>query len=68
MSTLRLKRRRDIGRQKWQFVAVLVTVVIGVSLFAGIVFSLGSTSAISNIIAGYTMTYRRADSTRSSRY
>lgn len=35
MSTLRLKRRRDIGRQKWQFVAVLVTVVIGVSLFAG---------------------------------
>jgi small-conductance mechanosensitive channel len=32
----------------------------GVSLFAGIVFSLGSTSAISNVIAGYTMTYRRA--------
>jgi small-conductance mechanosensitive channel len=32
----------------------------GVSIFAGIVFSLGSTSAISNIIAGYTMTYRRA--------
>jgi small-conductance mechanosensitive channel len=32
----------------------------GVSIFAGIVFSLGSTSAISNIVAGYTMTYRRA--------
>jgi small-conductance mechanosensitive channel len=32
----------------------------GVSLFIGIVFSLGSSSAISNIIAGYTMTYRRA--------
>jgi len=32
----------------------------GVSLFAGVVFSLGSTSAISNIVAGYTMTYRRA--------
>ena len=32
----------------------------GVSLFVGIVFSLGSSSAISNIIAGYTMTYRRA--------
>jgi small-conductance mechanosensitive channel len=32
----------------------------GVSLFAGVIFSLGSTSAISNIIAGYTMTYRRA--------
>ncbi len=32
----------------------------GVSLFVGIVFSLGSSSAISNIIAGYMMTYRRA--------
>ncbi len=32
----------------------------GVSIFVGIVFSLGSTSAVANIIAGYTMTYRRA--------
>ena len=32
----------------------------GVSLFIGIVFSLGSSSAISNVIAGYMMTYRRA--------
>jgi len=32
----------------------------GVSLFAGVVLSLGSSSVISNIIAGYTMTYRRA--------
>ena len=32
----------------------------GVSLFLGVVFSLGSSSAISNIIAGYMMTYRRA--------
>jgi small-conductance mechanosensitive channel len=32
----------------------------GVSLFAGIIFSLGSSSVISNLIAGYTMTYRRA--------
>lgn len=32
----------------------------GVTLFIGIVFSLGSSSAISNIIAGYLMTYRRA--------
>ena len=32
----------------------------GVSLFLGIVFSLGSTSIIANIIAGYSMTYRRA--------
>jgi small-conductance mechanosensitive channel len=32
----------------------------GVSLFIGVVFSLGSSSAVSNIIAGYMMTYRRA--------
>jgi small-conductance mechanosensitive channel len=32
----------------------------GVSLFIGIIFSLGSSSAISNIVAGYMMTYRRA--------
>jgi len=32
----------------------------GVSLFAGVVFSLGSTSIIANTIAGYSMTYRRA--------
>ncbi len=32
----------------------------GVSLFAGVLFSLGSSSVISNVIAGYTMTYRRA--------
>jgi small-conductance mechanosensitive channel len=32
----------------------------GISLLLGIVFSLGSSSAISNLIAGYTMTYRRA--------
>jgi small-conductance mechanosensitive channel len=32
----------------------------GVSLFLGVVFSLGSSTAIANIIAGYMMTYRRA--------
>jgi small-conductance mechanosensitive channel len=32
----------------------------GISIFIGVIFSLGSSSAISNIIAGYTMTYRRA--------
>ncbi len=32
----------------------------GVSLFVGVVFSLGSSSMVSNIIAGYMMTYRRA--------
>ncbi len=35
MSLLDLKVRRDIGRQKWQFIAVVVTVVLGVALFAG---------------------------------
>jgi small-conductance mechanosensitive channel len=32
----------------------------GISLLLGLVFSLGSTSVIGNIIAGYTMIYRRA--------
>jgi small-conductance mechanosensitive channel len=32
----------------------------GVSLFLGVVFSLGSSSFIANMIAGYSMTYRRA--------
>lgn len=32
----------------------------GVSIFLGVIFSLGSSSFVSNIIAGYTMTYRRA--------
>ena len=32
----------------------------GVTLFLGVLFSLGSSSYISNIIAGYSMTYRRA--------
>jgi small-conductance mechanosensitive channel len=32
----------------------------GLSIFIGVVFSLGSSSAIANMIAGYLMTYRRA--------
>jgi small-conductance mechanosensitive channel len=32
----------------------------GISLFIGVVFSLGSSSLIGNLIAGYSMTYRRA--------
>jgi small-conductance mechanosensitive channel len=32
----------------------------GISLFIGVIFSLGSSSAIANIIAGYMLTYRRA--------
>ncbi len=32
----------------------------GISIFLGVLFSLGSSSLLSNIIAGYTMAYRRA--------
>jgi small-conductance mechanosensitive channel len=32
----------------------------GISIFAGVVFSLGSSSAVANIVAGYALTYRRA--------
>ena len=32
----------------------------GVSIFIGVIFSLGSSSFVSNLIAGYSMTYRRA--------
>jgi small-conductance mechanosensitive channel len=32
----------------------------GISVFMGVLFSFGSSSFISNIIAGYTITYRRA--------
>jgi small-conductance mechanosensitive channel len=32
----------------------------GISVFLGVVFSLGSSSLIGNLIAGYSMTYRRA--------
>ena len=31
----------------------------GISIFIGVIFSLGSTSAISNILAGYSLIYRR---------
>lgn len=32
----------------------------GISIFLGVIVSLGSSSAIANMIAGYSMTYRRA--------
>lgn len=32
----------------------------GVSIFLGVIFSLGSSSVVSNVLAGLTMTYRRA--------
>lgn len=53
MSTLSLKRRRDISRQKWQFIAVLVTVVLGVMLFAG------SYNAYLNLGSSLDGTYER---------
>ncbi len=31
-----------------------------ISLFLGVIFSIGSSSVVSNVIAGYSMTYRRA--------
>lgn len=57
-----------------RFVAVAFAVVVaypyipgsqspafqGVSIFIGVIFSLGSSSFIANLIAGYSMTYRRA--------
>ena len=53
MSTLSTKRRRDIGRQKWQFIAVLVTVVLGVMLFAA------SFNAYLNLGSSLDGTYER---------
>jgi small-conductance mechanosensitive channel len=32
----------------------------GITIFIGVLFSLGSSSLLANVIAGYTMTYRRA--------
>ena len=36
MSTLAKKRRRDFRRRKWQFMAVLLTITLGVMLYAAI--------------------------------
>jgi len=43
-------------------VKIIVTTATfkGISIFLGVIFSLGSSSFIGNMIAGYTMTYRRA--------
>ena len=53
MSYLGIKRGRDMRRQRWQFVAVLVTIVLGVMLFAA------SYDAYRNLEASYTDTYDR---------
>lgn len=51
MRILRRKLRRDLRRQRWQFVAVAVTIVLGVMLFAA------SYDAFLNLSASYQQTY-----------
>lgn len=53
MSYLGTKRRRDMGRQRWQFLAVLVTIVLGVMMFAA------SYDAYRNLETSYNDTYDR---------
>jgi putative ABC transport system permease protein len=53
VSYLSRKRRRDIKRQKWQFLAVGVTVVIGVMMFAA------TYDSYLNLTASYEQTYER---------
>jgi putative ABC transport system permease protein len=50
---LSLKRRRDIREQRWQFVAVLITIVLGVMMFAA------SYDAYRNLTISYGGTYDR---------
>jgi len=47
------KRRRDLGRQKWQFLAVVATVVIGVMMFAA------TYDSYRNLQVSYQRTYER---------
>ncbi|MCL1692992.1 MAG: FtsX-like permease family protein [Actinomycetia bacterium] len=53
MSYLSKKRRRDMRRQRWQFLAVGVTVVIGVMMFAA------TYDSYLNLTASYEQTYDR---------
>ncbi len=53
MSYLSTKRRRDMGRQRWQFLAVFVTITLGVMLFAA------SYDAFLNLESSYSGTYER---------
>lgn len=53
MSTLNTKRKRDFVQQRWQFLAVLVTISLGVMMFAA------SYDAYRNLEASYTGTYDR---------
>lgn len=53
MSNLSRKRRRDMRRQRWQFLAVGVTVVIGVMMYAA------TYDSYLNLTASYEQTYER---------
>jgi putative ABC transport system permease protein len=53
VSTLAHKRRRDMRGQRWQFLAVGVTVVIGVMMFAA------TYDSYLNLTASYEQTYER---------
>ncbi len=53
MSELSRKRRRDIGRQRWQFLSVLATVALGVMLFGACY------DAYRNLNVSYQQTYDR---------
>ncbi len=53
MSHLARKRRRDMRRQRWQFLAVGTTVVIGVMMFAA------TYDSYRNLTASYEQTYDR---------
>lgn len=53
MSLLERKLRRDIGRRRWQFVAIVVTVVLGVALFGA------SYDAYQNLLASYQALFDR---------
>jgi putative ABC transport system permease protein len=50
---LTTKRRRDMSRQRWQFLAVFVTIALGVMLFAA------SYDAFLNLESSYSGTYER---------
>ena len=53
MSYLTTKRHRDMRRQRWQFLAVFVTIALGVMLFAA------SYDAFLNLESSYNGTYDR---------
>ncbi len=50
---LRLKRWRDVSRQRGQFLAVLITIILGVTMFAS------TYDAYRNLTASYNGTYER---------